>query len=300
MIEQVNLTNETTGESILLDKSFSPYAVSLIDWGVVQSTHHTYKYVNQTGMFVMGTTLETRDVVLEGWVIAENEDDMNYRKRFLNRFVSPRQLMRIDYKGYYLTFIPSTSVHYATSENENNDRFAKFEISGVAFDPIFKSSEGKRIFAANTVPLFHFPLIIKDVEDEEPHGIVFGVRKPSVAFDVNNYGDIEVGMKITLTAKGTLENPKVTNVDTLEYFKINKTLSAGEQVVINTSIGEKSVYGFNGGVKSNYFTYKDTGSTWLQLALGKNTFVYSADSGIDNLEVEINFNYNYLEVQECY
>jgi hypothetical protein len=46
--------------------------------------------------------------------------------------------------------------------------------------------------------------------------------------------------------------------------------------------------------------YKDIDSKWLQLEVGDNHFRYNADEGIDNLEVFVFFNNQFLEVQECY
>ena len=97
-----------------------------------------------------------------------------------------------------------------------------------------------------------------------------------------------------------MSNPSLINVLTQEYFKVNKTLTAGEEIRINTNIGEKKIVGTLNGVSSNYFKYRDLDSTWLQLAVGDNLFRYDADSGLDVLECYVYFYNRYLEVQECY
>ena len=118
--------------------------------------------------------------------------------------------------------------------------------------------------------------------------------------DVYNKGAVSVGMELVFKATGTMSNPTFINVSTQEYFKINKTLTAGEEIRINTNIGEKKIIGTLNGVSSNYFKYRDLDSTWLQLAVGDNLFRYDADTGLDSLECYVYFYNRYLEVQECY
>ena len=129
--------------------------------------------------------------------------------------------------------------------------------------------------------------------------IMFGLRQPSLIVDVYNKGAVTVGMELVFKATGTMSNPSFINVRTQEFFKINKTLSAGEEIRINTNIGEKRIIGILNGVESNYFKYRDLDSTWLQLEVGDNLFRYDADSGLDVLECYVYFYNRYLEVQEC-
>ena len=129
---------------------------------------------------------------------------------------------------------------------------------------------------------------------------MFGLREPSLIVAVTNKGAVNVGMKIVFKASGTLENPSLINVDTQEFFKINKVMQAGEEITVDTIIGEKKIEGLLNGVKGNYFKYRDLDSTWLQLRVGDNLFRYDAEENVDALEVYIYFNNKYLEVQECY
>ena len=77
-------------------------------------------------------------------------------------------------------------------------------------------------------------------------------------------------------------------------------MTAGEEIVIDTIIGQKKIEGTLNGLTSNYFKYRDLDSEWLQLQVGTNLFRYDADQNIENLEVYIYFSNKYLEVQECY
>lgn len=300
MVEGIRLQNVETRAVLTLDMVSTPdFILNSVDWGAVESTHHSFKYVNQIGVYVTGTSLETRSVTIQGWVIAENESLMTIRKTTLNRFFNPQQAVDLFYKNYVLRFLPNTSVRYSTTIAENNEVVCKFKVEGYCPDPLFAEQTESKITAASTQAMFRFPLVISR-EPDPPGGIVFGLREPSLIVAVTNKGAVNVGMKIVFKASGTLENPSLINVDTQEFFKINKVMQAGEEITVDTIIGEKKIEGLLNGVKGNYFKYRDLDSTWLQLRVGDNLFRYDAEENVDALEVYIYFNNKYLEVQECY
>lgn len=300
MVENITLKNMVTNAVLELDKVTTPYYIlGSATWGEVEGTHHSYKYVNQIGVYVTGTSLGTRDVEITGWVIADMETDMTARKAMLNRFVNPQQLIELSYSSYRLKFLPNSSIKYSATIEENNEVICKFQIVGLAADPLFKDDHEDKVSAASTKAMFHFPLIINKT-DQEPPVILFGVREPSLIVNVYNNGAVGTGMRIVFKALGTLTGPSLINVYTQEYFKINKTMYAGETVEVITTVGEKKVIAMVNGVELNYFRYRDLDSTWLQLDVGDNLFRYDAEAGIDNLEVYIYFSNKYLEVQECY
>lgn len=300
MVESVILLNKVTGDVLELDMSTTPhYILDTVDWGQIESNHHSYKYVNQIGVYVTGTTLETRNISIVGWIIAKTEDEMSERKRTLNRFVNPQQLMELTYKNYVLEFLPNTSIKYSVTSVENNEVMCKFKINGLCPDPLFKEKAENKVVAATTFGMFHFPMIINNTQQSPPQ-LVFGKRQPSLFVNVYNKGAIRTGMKMVFKATSTIKNPSFINVITQEYFKINKVMVAGETVTITTTIGEKKVIGFLNGIEQNYFKYRDLDSTWLQLEIGDNIFRYDADENIDGLEAYIYFYNRYLEVQECY
>jgi len=300
MVENIVLKNEVTSRVLELDSVTTPnYILDTVDWGQITSNHHSYKYVNQIGVYVTNTTLETRDISITGWIIANSERQMTQRKTLLNKFVNPQQQILLSYSKYTLEFLPDTSVKYSPTVKENNEVICKFKVEGYCPDPLFSDKTESKVIAASTIPMFHFPLIISK-NPSPPGGVIFGLRQPSLIVAINNSGAVDVGMKIVFKANGTLYGPSLINVDTQKYFKVNKTMQAGEEIVVDTVIGEKKIQGKLNGITSNYFKYRDLGSSWLQLAVGDNLFRYDADDNIGNLEVYIYFSNKYLEVQECY
>ena len=299
MVENVIITNTVLGVNLELDKVTTPWFIlDYINWGQIESDQNTNKYVGQHGESLVNNSLGKRDIELSGWVIATSEADMSSRKRYLNKFVNPLQMMQVTYGLYNITFYPATTIEYSDEITENNDVVCKFMIEGTAYDPLFIDVDTSKAIAANIVGMFHFPLIMSEVP-VSPGGVVFGSINTSLTMDVVNKGSMETGMTITFSARGHVKNPVLTNVNTQEYFRLNKEMQAGEVVKVDTVIGSKSIRGELDGVESNYFKYRDFGSTWLQLSPGENMFIYGAEDDVENLEVIVEFYNRYLEVQEC-
>lgn len=300
MIERIVLRRTKNQEELILDRVLTPdYILDKVDWGSIKGTHHTYKYVNQVGESVTNTSLETRPVEITGWIVANSERHMTILKRKLNSFVNPQETIDLYYSQYRLTFSPDDTVKYSTSIEENNEMFCKFKIVGTAYDPLFYDDAESIVTFVTTEPRFHFPLIMSSELPEK--GVIFGERISSLISSITNYGSFSIGMKIVFKANGSVVNPSLINVNTQDEFKINKTLTDGEEVEVNTSIGTKRIKGrIDNGEYKNYFMYKDIDSTWLQLEVGTNLFRYNAEEGINNLDVFIYFYNKYLEVQECY
>lgn len=300
MVENVILRNKQTSALLELDVVNTPfYILDKVGWGQIKGTHHSYKYVNQIGVYVTSTSLETRDVSVSGWIISNSELHMSQRKSMLNRFVNPQQPIELIYKNYSLEFLPDRTIKYSATIKENNEVVCKFEIAGLAANPLFKDTNTTNVPIAGMLGMFHFPMMLSAVDNGMPT-VMMGLRQPSLIVNISNTGSVQTGMNIVFEATGTVINPSLINIYTQEQFKINKTLVAGETVVVSTTIGEKKIVGTLNGVSSNYFKYRDLRSSWLQLDTGDNAFKYDADNGIDSLNCTIEYSNKYLEVQECF
>lgn len=312
MIEKIVMKNLTSGVEIPIAREETPdYVLNYVDWGPVQGSQYTYKFAKQIGVYVASTSLGTRSVTIAGWIIAENEDLMTERKKKLNLFVNPQEDIQIEYNNKYLVFSPETSIQYSReAQKDNNEVIAQFKISGTAASPLFRDKDSSFVLSGNNSPVFHFPLIInqEDLQDSDDPAqkhdlptIIFGVKQQSRLLLVTNTGTVPVGFTISMKANNSVVNPIVTNLNTQEFFRVNKTLAYNEEVEIETTIGSKHIYGKAENEEwENYFKYRDFNSTWLQLAVGDNVFQYDAEAGVDNLQLSIVFRNGYLEVEECY
>lgn len=293
MIESITLKNLVTNQSILIDKTTSDWVLGEIDLGTVEGSHHSYKYVNQVGVYIDSTSLEERAVSIPGWVIGENFADMKDNMTVLNRLVNPQHELELTlFDQYVLRFKPDYSIKYATPYEENNEVLCQFLIQGTCADPMFSTKRGILTQIASILPKFHFPLIIP-----KDKGIILGLRQPDLLATIVNDGDIDTGMVIEFSCNTTVVNPSLLHVGTQEFVKINKTITPGETITVSTMSGNKYVRGYHDGQTENYFQYWDWDSTWLQMYRGVNVLKYDADEGVDGLAVSVTFTPKLLEVQ---
>lgn len=300
MVEDIIVENLDKNEKLSLSMLTTPfYILESVDWGTIQATHYSYKFINQIGVYVSGTYLGTRDIRIIGWIIASSEEEMDSRKEYLNKLMNPQNSFRCYYKDYELDFMLSETIGYSSTSGENNEVMCKFQISGVCLNPLFRSIEEKKEEIALYRPKFHFPLNISEVPNP-PGGIIFGERSRELLIIVNNEGSVSTGFRLVFKANGTLSNPYIVNAKTREFMKINAIMEAGQEIVVNTMMGEKKIISTKEDADpENYFKYKDIGSSWLQLEVGQNIFSYGASSNVDNLDIYIYHQDKWLEVQEC-
>lgn len=126
--------------------------------------------------------------------------------------------------------------------------------------------------------LFEFPF---EIEEPIPFSeIVTGMEKSII-----NAGDLETGVTITIDAVGTVENPKIYNVDDNTFMILSFNMQDGDTITIDTRQGEKSITLRRGGSDINLIGHMQRNSTWFQLQPGDNVFTTAADTGAENMMV---------------
>lgn len=302
MVENIIVRDLTNSGILELSQDTTPnFILKEVDWGVIESTHNQTRYVKQIGTTLISTVLGIRNVELSGWVIGKTAEQMSVRKTILNTFFSPTHDYQIEYLGSYkLGVVFNETIRYSREYKLNNDRVCEWKIEGIATDPLFYEIDSNGTSSTDSIPKFTFPFKFTTDTNED---LVFGQVRLNAIIEISNAGQVDVGMEIYIRAYGSVTNPIIRNVVTGEFIKINKTLQNGEEVYINTSIGNKFVKGRIGedAEYSNYYNYRDFGSSWIQLITGKakNHFIVTAENGYENLNVQIYFNRAYMEVQQC-
>ncbi len=139
---------------------------------------------------------------------------------------------------------------------------------------------------------FHFPFASTAANE-----IVFGEFAQEVNLVVNNDGDSETGLKISVFIKKAMSSFKVFNYITKDFIGVNYPFKALDEVIINTNKGEKDIYLIRNGVTTPLLPYKTKGSTWLYIDIGENVFTYttSTNSTADAL-VKVTYNKLYQGV----
>ena len=112
---------------------------------------------------------------------------------------------------------------------------------------------------------------------------------------VLNSGE-KIGFTIIIEALDDAATPTIYNADTGEYLQITGELLRGDVIIISTKTGHKTVTLTRNGVESNIINRLVTGSTWLQMYEGENTFHVTAGKNIKNLKITIIHRNAYLGV----
>ena len=164
----------------------------------------------------------------------------------------------------------------------------QMQVSIICPDPYLKSLLAIYSDISKEYAAFEFPF---DIEEE---GIEFACLDPDRETTVMNGGEIESGLKITLTARsGNVAYPIIYDVDTNEFLKLNAVLQEGDVVIITTNKGNKTIKKISNAVETNIINSLEAGSTWFQLKVGVNRFTYTATYNDNGLKVEFESNLLY-------
>jgi hypothetical protein len=264
-----------------------PFFLSKLDGvGRIRQTINTFHAPEQDGAFYISSTLDMRNITIEGNVVAGNIDEAYEFRRHLLKIFTPKQRGTLIYRDRQISCI----VEEAGFSQGNIARAPAFFISLLCPSPFFEAMEAIREELASWQGNFQFPLEIVDP------GIEMGIRQPSQIITIDNIGDVPCGCEAVFRALGSLENPELLNLDTGEFIRINAAMTYGEEYHVFTHFAGKRVIHKIGTTETNAFPSLDVGSTFIQLAAGRNTLRYDAADNIDLLEVSIFYRPQFLGV----
>lgn len=145
--------------------------------------------------------------------------------------------------------------------------------------PMFNNVNDNIQEFSNIEPLFEFPFDI-----DEP-GIEFSVIIPNNEKAIINKGDMDTGVIISIKAVGSVITPKIYNVDTNESMILNVSMLSGDEIIIDTRQGHKSIKMISGDATTNIIGTLDHASSWFVLKPGDNVFTLDADALPENMIV---------------
>lgn len=231
------------------------------------------------------TNMQTqpREIVLE--LTIKPDANVQEAREHILRYLKPKQsatlLMRYDLSGAE----QSKAITGRISRIEMprfSDKVAA-QITLYCAQPYWEDAEFIIKYISDILDLHHF-----EITWSEP--LPMGVYDMTRTREFVNEGDAAVGMIITITAQGAVTNPSLYDNMTGEYIGINDTLAVGDEVVINTIRGQKSIT--KNGV--NVLSKLRQGSTWLQLDVGNNIFLIDADKGASEMYFTLIFKQAYV------
>ncbi|MGX2958049.1 phage tail family protein [Peribacillus sp. JNUCC 23] len=261
-----------------------PYYLQKVEGlGDVGANIQTQRTLFQDGSTYANSFLEERTISLDFLIDGEQEGISAARIK-ISKALNPKLgLGTLRYENDYVVreiMAVANSLPFFP-DSQRTEQFQKGSVDFICPNPYFNKAEIEKTEIALWEPHFEFELEIPE------DGVEMGVRSPSLIVNVLNDGHVDTGMIIKFRALGTVINPSLVNVNTGRSFKLNKVMTAGEIITVNTNKGKKRIESTLNGVTSNIFNTIIFGSTFLQLSVGDNLFRYDADENLDFLEVDI-------------
>lgn len=194
---------------------------------------------------------------------------------------------------------------WAFMEQRNLDNRLGIVVDLMCPDPYMLNVDNFGKNMASYTPQFHFPwhsvptrLTGKDAYNENGRGlllggVITGYRTLHKEVVLANDGDVPTGVQIQFVAKrGSVKNPKITNVITGQFMRVICDMEAGDVLLVDTN-ARHQVIEFNG---VNYYHHIDRLSEPFELEVGDNYLEYDADENYVNLDVNLFYTPKYLGV----
>lgn len=170
------------------------------------------------------------------------------------------------------------------------------QISIICPDPFFYEME-QTVYVFNGVdPLFEFPFWNDSLTENL---IEFGNIREDNRATIDYKGDVDTGVLINChVMSGSVENLTIWNTETREHMRIDTNkikritdiqFSQGDDIIINTKTGEKSVQILHEGKYYNIISCIEKDADWFQLTNGLNTFTFIADHGTNGMMMTITY-----------
>lgn len=227
--------------------------------------------IDQVGATVQGKNVKTRPVTVSGILVGEFQGE---NKERLLSVVRPDLSAKLYADEYYLNVHPT-----ATPTIEARPQFAAFQFSLSAAYPYWQKDDSASATLSGVARRFKFPW---NISKEYSFGEVLTAQ----FINIRNDGQVPIPFTVTFTALGEVVNPKLIDAATNNYLLLNKTLVAGERVIIE--ITHERTY-VTSSVDGECRGALDLKSNYYRLAVGDNVIKPEASSGKDNLQVDIDF-----------
>jgi len=290
-------TNQNGDQIIISPRSFYKLQEDIDTTAIKASVTYANNFQTQ-GETPVSTRLEKRNLSLLFYIDVEDrsEEWIQERRDELFRVFNPlfnpiRIEISTELRNVFIDAHVELSPSISPTDETVNEYWHDVLVQFTAGNPYFQDINQQKVEIAVWEPMLEFELEVTDANKIEA-----GRRTSSLIVNVLNNGQVPTGMLIKFKAIGTAANPSLFNVNTREQFKVNKVLTAGEVIIINTNQGKKRVESKLNGITTNIFNQIDYQSKFMQLAPGDNLFRYNADSNVENIEVSIYFTPQYLGV----
>lgn len=233
--------------------------------------HSQAQGINQVGATIQSSNVQARPVTVSGKFVGNFQSE---NKNKLLYTIRPDLSARLYADDYYLEVRPT-----ATPTIEARPKFAAFQFQLLAAYPYWQKDESASATLSGVAKRFKFPWNIS-----RPYR--FGEVVSALFINVHNDGQVPIPFTVTFKALDSVQNPKLIDAATNKFLLLNKTLVAGEKVVVE--ITHERTY-VNSSIDGECRGALDLESSFFRLAVGDNVIKPEATSGKQNLQVDIDF-----------
>ena len=318
MIKTVKVTNHL-GESVVLELGRPEKSGFLVRGGGIdglgpsRATINTTEAVTIDGASYNSGHVSSRNVVFSlGFLEMPTIEDT--RQKSYKYFPIKRRI------GIEVETDNRVCSTYGYVESNEPNIFSNEEgttISVICPDAYFYSPAKSVSLFSSIVSLFEFPFSSEMEYEDSGNGRFMGVLSltksiapftaPEELIELSYIeidtettivysGDAPVGIIIYIHALGSVDNLTISNFSTLESMTIDNDrlvaltgygIKEGDDIIISTVKGNKFVILNRDAVLTNIRNTIEKNPDWFQLEKGDNTFGYTADSGVENLQFRI-------------
>lgn len=230
----------------------------------------TAQGVGQVGATVQARSIKTRPINVDGKIVWSGTA---IKDRLM-------EVVRPDVSGTFYAGDWRLSVVVTDTPTIGPEpQFAHFQFSVLAAYSYWQTAALQSVQLSGIQYYFKFPWNIS-------RAYRFGERVKALYMNVKNTGQTECPFKLIVKALDAAENVKIENILTGEFLLVEKALAPGEQLTVTTSHAYTTVVSSEDGDCRGALTLD---SDLFRLHAGDNILKPSADSGLDNLDISVEF-----------
>lgn len=214
--------------------------------------------------------------------------DVEAKKRYILRYIKPKQKARLRWT-YADREIEITGI-IDDIEMPRYKQKVVMQVSMHCSQPYWEDIAFVVQEISEVLNLHYFTNYEDDMLYFPAEGIPFGEYDTNRTKVFENSGDVAVGMEIRVIALGNVGNPVIYNSDG-QFFGVNTTMQAGDEIVISTVKGKKTVTKNGENILGSVMPR----SKWLQLEIGENEFTIDSDDGTEgNMYFTLTYKQRYV------
>lgn len=295
MIKSITVTNPSGEELKLIlanpELSEGMAVGPITGLGPVKATVNTTTVATMDGVLFNSARVGARNIVLP--LVFVGSDIETIRQKTYKYFPVKKQVKLVIETDNRLVET------YGTVEANEPIIFSSAESTQVSIicDSAFLASSGvsgltETLFYSDR-SMFEFPFSNNSLVTKL---IVLGQIDLATTKSIAYSGDTEVGVTVHIHFSGAVTGLKLHNTTLSQVMEIDETVidfltgdpfTLGDDLVITTSKGEKSIRLYRGGLVYNVMNALGLSPQWLTLTKGANEFAVVATTGAENLQVRI-------------